>query len=640
MTEATRFGGKYLLLDTLGTGGMAEIFRGKLLGEEGFEKLIVIKKLLPSLCKNQEMVTHFINEARLAALLQHENIACIYDFGNIDNEYFIAMEYLFGKDLSSFIHKLQARQETIPPEFALSIASKVCDAMEYAHSLKDLQNNPLNIIHRDLTPHNIFITYEGKIKVIDFGIAKNELQDNETQVGVVKGKISYMSPEQLAGTALDHRSDIFSIGILLYEMLSGQKLYSGNTAELIQKAIKADYKPLAEIVPDLPASVYTIVEKTLQRKPNDRYQSCGQMQTDIDDCLHSISEHINAKNLKKFALQIFKKEFEVDNENATKVIAKTVFYSTKNKFNDSLKTDFETTEVFTSPLLKATEQVASFKKPLSNILIIPVAAMIVVIVAGLIAWQFSPTEPIEIKPPVSTLEKALAPTPVAKPPDKTNREQHITELLDKATKAYENDDLVESFNSALRYYNDVLLLDPDNIEAQKGVDRVVNILKDNVLNDINHDRFTEASSTIQQSILPFVDKPKFQELESLLQQQINKEIENLFNSAEKALNENNLTSPKDDCALKYYNDIKKLDKTNPKVHDGYMKIANRYAALADEAHKSMNLDKAKHFVAKGLEIVPDHNRLLVIKADLNRGGAVPYVKGFGKNIKGVIDEIF
>jgi len=199
MSYPKPFGDKYLLLDSLSTGGMAEIHRGKLLGDKGFEKLIVIKKLLPHLSNDQEMVGHFIDEARLAALLQHENIACIYDFGSIEGSYFIAMEYLFGKDLHSMMAKLKQQKTKLPPEYAVFIASKICDAMQYAHTLKDLQNNRLHLIHRDLTPHNVFITYDGKVKVIDFGIAKNELQENRTQVGVVKGKISYMSPEQLAG---------------------------------------------------------------------------------------------------------------------------------------------------------------------------------------------------------------------------------------------------------------------------------------------------------------------------------------------------------------------------------------------------------------------------------------------------------
>lgn len=639
MTEATRFGDKYLLLDTLGTGGMAEIFRGKLLGEEGFEKLIVLKKLLPSLSKDQEMVTHFINEARLAALLQHENISCIYDFGNIDNEYFIAMEYLFGKDLSSLIHKLRERKETIPPEFALSITSKICDAMEYAHSLKDLQNNPLNIIHRDLTPHNIFITYEGKVKVIDFGIAKNDLQDNKTQVGVVKGKISYMSPEQLAGTALDHRSDLFSIGILLYEMLSGKKLYSGSTAELIQKAIKADYIPLVEIIPNLPAPIYSIVDKALQRKPDSRYQSCGQMQTEIDDCLHSIVEHTNTKNLKKFTLQVFENEFEVDNENATKVIAKTVFYSTKNQSNGSLDNDFNKTKVFTSPSLKAAKQGTSNRKSLSNILLIPIAAMIVVVVAGLIALQFSPTGPIEEILLVSTPE-TIAPKPVMKASVKNDQEQYIADLWGKATKAYENDNFTGSVNSALRYYKDILVLDPHNAEAQTGIKRIIDVLKSQIFSEMQHDKLAQASSIIQQNKRLFDDKTIFLELESILSQEINQQIETLSYTAERALNDNKLTSPRDDCALKYYNDIKKLDKNNPKIQDGYKKIANKYAVLADNAHKEMQIDTAKDFVSEGLKVAPNHAHLLKIREDLNSGGFVPVYKGLEKNVKGVINSIF
>jgi serine/threonine protein kinase len=201
--------GKYQLLDKIATGGMAELYRAKLTRAEGFEKLIAIKKILPHLSCEGELVKAFVDEAKLAALLQHENIVQIYDFGNLEGEYFIAMEYLFGKDLRSIIRKAEERNMSIGLENTLYLVSQICAGLDYSHNLKDLQGKPLNIIHRDINPQNIFITYEGQVKLIDFGIAKAASHNTTTHEGLIKGKLAYMSPEQANGEVIDHRSDIF-----------------------------------------------------------------------------------------------------------------------------------------------------------------------------------------------------------------------------------------------------------------------------------------------------------------------------------------------------------------------------------------------------------------------------------------------
>lgn len=252
---------RYILLDLIGAGGMAEVYRCKFSGRRGFEKLVVLKKLLPQCAKDPDIVATFIDEAKLAALLQHENIAQIYDFGEIDGSYFIAMEYLLGQDLHSVMQRARERNGSMAPEYALSIAARICEGMEYAHTRNDLQHRPLNIIHRDLSPQNVFITYEGKVKIIDFGIAKAAMFDHRTRTGIVKGKIAYMSPEQLTGSEIDHRSDIFAIGILLYEMLSGRRMYSGDTATVIRKCMQVEYDTLDRVVAGLPPAAYEIVAR-------------------------------------------------------------------------------------------------------------------------------------------------------------------------------------------------------------------------------------------------------------------------------------------------------------------------------------------------------------------------------------------
>ncbi|TFG56804.1 MAG: serine/threonine protein kinase, partial [Deltaproteobacteria bacterium] len=191
MTEfqSRRFG-KYLLLEKLATGGMAQLYRAKIIGVEGFEKFIAIKQILPHLAHEEELITSFIDEAKLAALLNHQNIVQIYDFGSMENSYFITMEFLFGKDLRAVNAKAREMGNPVTLENALYLIAKVCAGLDYAHKLKDFQGKSLNIIQRDISPQNVFLTYEGDVKIVDFGIAKAASQSTITQVGMIKGKVA------------------------------------------------------------------------------------------------------------------------------------------------------------------------------------------------------------------------------------------------------------------------------------------------------------------------------------------------------------------------------------------------------------------------------------------------------------------
>ena len=303
---------KYTLLDLIGTGGMAEVYRAKLVGTRGFEKPLVIKQLLADVAGDGEVVANFIDEARLAALLQHENIACVYDFGEQEGHYFIAMEYLFGKDLHTTMAQAKGDRGTIGINQALFIAAQICAGMDYAHNLSDMRQQPLNIIHRDLTPHNVFLTYEGKIKIIDFGVAKAELFDNRTRAGVVKGKVTYMSPEQLVEGDVDSRSDIFSIGILLYEMLSGVRMYQGDTATLIRKCINVEHLPFEEVLPGEDPVIYKILGKALQKDKEKRYQSCGEMLDDINEYFFEQGVRPDNRMVKALLLELFQEDHDAE----------------------------------------------------------------------------------------------------------------------------------------------------------------------------------------------------------------------------------------------------------------------------------------------------------------------------------------
>jgi serine/threonine protein kinase len=333
--EPKKFG-KYQLLQKIAVGGMAELYRSKVTRAHGFEKLVAIKRILPHLTDQGNLVKAFIDEAKLAALLQHENIVQIYDFGSIDDEYFIAMEYLFGKDLRKLTHKVRKTAVPLGLENTLYIVSRICAGLDYSHNLKDLQGKPLNIIHRDINPQNIFLTYEGQVKIIDFGIAKAASHNSTTHEGLIKGKLAYMSPEQATGKTIDHRSDIFSTGIILYELLAGRRMFEGETMEVYSLVRKARYEPLDKLMPDLPAKLHETVERALAKEPDQRYQTCGEMLADLEECIFEMSVRPNTRSFANFVKEFFKEELAVEE---TTLWEKTKVYGDDKSDSDSLPSD-------------------------------------------------------------------------------------------------------------------------------------------------------------------------------------------------------------------------------------------------------------------------------------------------------------
>jgi len=320
--------GKYQLLDRIAVGGMAELFRAKLTGAQGFEKLIAIKKILPNLLAEENLVTAFIDEAKLAALLHHENIIQIYDFGDMDGQYFIAMEYLFGKDLRTITRTARKKDLALGMENILYIISRICAGLDYSHNLKDLQGKPLNIIHRDINPQNILITYEGQAKIIDFGIAKAASHNNHTRENLIKGKLAYMSPEQANGQQVDHRSDIFSTGIILYELLAARRMFTGETMHVLSLVREAQYDPPEEVIPDLPSKLNSILQQALAKDPDDRYQSAGEMLADIEAFMLDLSLHPNTRSFAGYMKELFEEEYA---EEELALWAKTQIYEAGEK---------------------------------------------------------------------------------------------------------------------------------------------------------------------------------------------------------------------------------------------------------------------------------------------------------------------
>jgi serine/threonine protein kinase len=240
--------GKYQLLEVIGHGGMAEVFKAKSYGVEGFEKLLVIKRILPKFANNIRFVDMFINEAKISVSLNHANVVQVFDLGKVGDSYFIAMEYVHGMDLAAVIRSCKKLGRQVPMELIAFIGSEVAKGLDYAHRRRDNNLEPLNIIHRDISPHNIIISFEGEVKITDFGIAqaRNTLKEEK---GTIKGKHAYMAPEQTLGQEHDRRVDIFSLGVVLYETIAQKNPLRGNKVpDILRRAQNKEYPSLIEII--------------------------------------------------------------------------------------------------------------------------------------------------------------------------------------------------------------------------------------------------------------------------------------------------------------------------------------------------------------------------------------------------------
>ena len=308
--------GRYILLNKIAVGGMAEVHRAKSFGAEGFEKLIAIKRLYPHLTEDTSFVQMFINEAKLAATLNHVNTVPIYDFGLQEGLYFIAMEYVRGCDLATLLSRCREYQQHIPLGLAIWILIEICNGLDYAHRKHDDMGHFLNLVHRDITPQNILISYEGEVKITDFGIAKVQIFGrDETTGGVLKGKFSYMSPEQVRGDRMDHRSDIFSLGVVAWEMLTCEKMFDGpNDYVILEKVRESHFIPLQHINPDLPPELDQILMKALTRYPEERYASVAEMRLDLLRFLSRAHLFPSRAHLSAFIRKLFEEQLERDSK--------------------------------------------------------------------------------------------------------------------------------------------------------------------------------------------------------------------------------------------------------------------------------------------------------------------------------------
>ncbi|MFW5968414.1 MAG: serine/threonine protein kinase, partial [Persicimonas sp.] len=311
MAEESRQLGRYELVKRIATGGMGVIYLAKSRGAAGFEKTVIIKKILDHLAEEEEFVTKFCDEGRIVVNLTHGNIVPVFDMGEEDGEFFIAMEYVPGRDLRAILRRIDERDAALPIHLAVHIASEVCKGLDYAHRKTDDSGEPLNIVHRDVSPSNILISREGEVKIIDFGIARAASRAAKTVSGRIQGKVCYMSPEQAQAEDLDHRSDIFSTGVVLYEMLTGTRPFQGESdLQSLDLVRQCEFVSPRKLNPKVPAELEAIVERALERDPDDRYDSIDQMHVELLEWLYSGKSAVTGQQLADFVHELFPDGFE------------------------------------------------------------------------------------------------------------------------------------------------------------------------------------------------------------------------------------------------------------------------------------------------------------------------------------------
>jgi len=297
--ESMKRMGPYFLRRKVARGGMAELFLADYVREDGFRRKVAVKRILPHLVENPDFVKMFTREARVAAVLQHPNVVQIFDYGKLENAYFIAMEYIDGKNLGEVLSTLK---QGLPVDHAIFIISEICKGLDYSHTKRDDNTGePLNIVHRDISPQNLLISYRGEVKISDFGISKARSEPSLTQAGVIKGKLAYLSPEQALGEPVDRTADIYALGLVFYETLIGKRVYQfSDDIEAIRTIPKMEIDPLMNAMPQVPKELNRIVMKCLEKKKDLRYQSASAVYADLAALKKELQITFDASDLADF----------------------------------------------------------------------------------------------------------------------------------------------------------------------------------------------------------------------------------------------------------------------------------------------------------------------------------------------------
>jgi serine/threonine protein kinase len=305
--------GRYHLLDRIGVGGMAEVFLAKQYGESGFEKLLVVKRIHGHLSHESEFVNLFVDEARISVRLQHPNIVQVFDFGRVEDHYYIAMEYVEGRDLRRLLARLSEQRRLLPPELSAFVVHEACRGLDFAHKLEDRQGRPLGIVHRDIAHSNLLLSYNGELKVTDFGVAKARDRIRSTEGRLLLGRAEYMSPEQASGIAVDARSDVFSLGVVFWEMLTGRRLFKAESKVASLELVRsADPAPPSSLNPGIPFHLERIAMKALARAPEDRFADARAFQVELAGFLHPATTDSLREDLGAFMKLHFEDDLAAD----------------------------------------------------------------------------------------------------------------------------------------------------------------------------------------------------------------------------------------------------------------------------------------------------------------------------------------
>ena len=304
MTQAQQ---RYRVIERIAAGGMAEVYRAESAGLEGFKKTVAIKRVLPHLAEKKQFIGMFLDEARLSAHLSHSNCVQVFDIGVGDKTYFIVMEFVDGSDLKALLEYMQQHNRKLPLTLALYIACRICDGLSYAHEARDNRDRLLGIVHRDISPPNVLITRYGEVKVVDFGLAKANSQLERSEPGIIKGKFSYLSPEAALGESVDLRTDLFAVGVILWEMLAGRRLFMGETdLQTVRQVQTAEVPDITRFNPEVTPAIAAVLNRALARDPRERYQSARELGSELNRHMFGLGVAVSPFDLANLVTEVVK----------------------------------------------------------------------------------------------------------------------------------------------------------------------------------------------------------------------------------------------------------------------------------------------------------------------------------------------
>lgn len=342
--------GRYKLLERINRGGMADVFLALVPGGDGRGRMVAVKLLRSDISNLEELVPMFMDEAKLSVTLKHPNITRTYEFGRVRGYHFIVMEFVPGQDLRSVLDRLKVHGGLVSQRATATIIADVCEGLHYAHTAQDPMGQPIRIVHRDVSPQNILIGYDGKVRLIDFGIAKATSHVSQTQVGVLKGKYAYMSPEQVLGETVGAASDVFSSGVVLFELLTGRRLFSGNSDFSILERIRyAEVLPPSVVMPSVHPELERVVLKALARRPEDRFETAKDMADALRLACENLEQDESTQNRAAWMQQLFAAEYA----QLSNVMTKAIELGDRMALEQRDRNRLETQRMETRPMMAA-----------------------------------------------------------------------------------------------------------------------------------------------------------------------------------------------------------------------------------------------------------------------------------------------